>query len=211
MLKFYMFVRSKKFAISFFLILFLPATILPQELPQKLPQELDQESTQDSVPNSSYNSTNNTNSPNTSFYQDPTEIKRDNDPYTSLLLRVIGILVIFSIVAFVVFKIIGNKQKLEMQVGPFKLIYDFPLSINKSLKVIQIVNEFFLLGVSQDNIQLICKLEDKETIDALKLEKDKVLPKGSFFQDVFSKYLNVSKIDPLDMTKKLKSRLKKME
>ena len=73
------------------------------------------------------------------------------------------------------------------------------------------VNDFFLLGVSQENIQLISRIEDKEARDILIMEKNKALPKGTFFQDVFSKYLNIKNSDPLDVTKRLKSRLKKME
>ena len=191
MLKFHVF--GMKFTAIFFLI-FVSVTVLAQD------------NALEPVTN-----TNNTPSPDTSFYQDPTEVKRESDPYFSLLLRVIGILLVFALVAFVTLRIVKSRQKINQEGGPFKLIYDFPISINKSLKVIQIVNEFYLLGVSQDNIQLICKLEDKETIDTLMLEKDKNLPRGTFFQDIFAKHLKLGKIDPLDMTKKLKSRLKKME
>lgn len=155
-----------------------------------------------------------TNFPNTSYYQDPTaQVDRGIEPYANLLWRVIGILAIFSFTAFFVLRFI-RRQQINHGEGPVKLIYDFPLSINRSLKVVQVVNDFYLLGVSQDNIQLICKLEDKETIDTLTLEKDKTMPKSTFFQEIFSNYLkgvNIKKGSPLEITKKLKTRLKKME
>ena len=59
----------------------------------------------------------------TSFYQDPTEVNRNSDPYMSLLLRVIGVLIFFLTVSFIVFKIIKNRQnKISVDGGPIKLI-----------------------------------------------------------------------------------------
>ena len=148
----------------------------------------------------------------TNFYQDPTEepLERQSEPF--LLLRTIFILIAFIALAYGILRFLRSKQNKQIADNPFvKVITDFPLSVNKQLKIIQVVNDFYLLGVSQEQISLIDKLTDKEAIDLLKLEKAKDVSSATFFQDVFSKYVGIKKVAPLSMTKRLRDRIGKMK
>ncbi|MBL8993070.1 MAG: flagellar biosynthetic protein FliO, partial [Spirochaetia bacterium] len=96
------------------------------------------------------------------------------------------------------------------------IVHDFPLNITKSLKIVRVANEYFLLGVSQDNVNLITRIEDKESIDLFKLESSRAVPAKGFFQDLLERYLpkgmgQTIKQSPLDITKNLKERLSKMK
>ena len=146
-----------------------------------------------------------------SFYQDPTKSGEDSISYGYLLLRTILVLVLFIVFAYFILRFLKSRQALRTQENPFiKIITEFPLSINKQIKIIRVVNDFYVLSVTQDQIRLIDKVSDKEAIDRFKLEEGNTVPAATFFSDIFSRYTDMKKTSPLGITQNLKKRLTKM-
>lgn len=151
------------------------------------------------------------------FYTDPTLNRKSEPGYGFLLLRTIFVLALFFGASILIYRFLKNRQYRSPGVdGPISIVHDFPLNITKSLKIVRVANEYFLLGVSQDNVNLITRIEDKESIDLFKLESSRVVPAKGFFQDLLERYLPKGvgqsiKQSPLDITKNLKERLGKMK
>lgn len=151
------------------------------------------------------------------FYSDPTLNRKSEPGYFFLLLRTIFVLGLFFGAAILIYRFLKNRQYRSPGIeGPISIVHDFPLNITKSLKIVRVANEYFLLGVSQDNVNLITRIEDKESIDLFKLEVSRAVPAKGFFQDLLERYLPKGmgqsiKQGPLDITKNLKERLSKMK
>ena len=188
MSKFAMFTCEKKF--QFYFVLYF-SIFLAGGLAEELPSETD------------------TNSVSTSFYQDPTKgTESRGDPYVFLLGRTILVLLAFLVLAYLIRRYLRSRQKhIFKEGGPIQVLYDFPLSINKSLKVVQVVNDYLLLGVTQEHVQLIEKIEDKESIDVFAMEKSKAAPRVAFFRDLFAKHIKIPGESPIEATKRLRSKL----
>ncbi len=157
-----------------------------------------------------------TNATSESFYSDPTQTRSTSSGYGMLLLRTIFILVLFFAAAALIYRFLKNRQPTATQAaGPVAIVHDLPLNITKSLKVIKVVNDYYLIGVTQDQINLITKIEDKEAIQTFDLEQAKAVPQKGGFGEVLEKYIpgagDLFKRSPLDITKGLKDRIKGMK
>lgn len=147
------------------------------------------------------------------LYIDPTVNRRSEPGYGWLLLRTIFVLALFAGAAVLIWRWLKNRKPMGMvQDGPLKVLYEYPLAIGKGLKVIEVGREVFLIAVTQDNVNLISKIEDKESIDAIRLEagRRKAAPRDSF-GDLLAKVLPGAKVggDPLAFTRNLRARLRR--
>ena len=199
-----MFEFYKKFILTIFLLSFLFQSLLSQATSEISPEETVEKQTPTEVVPSD-NGTSSTN-----FYQDPTKNRQDTTSFFGLMFRTLMILVVFAIVAWLILKYIKSRQQADVpEDGPIQVLYDFPLTMNKKLQVIKIVNQYLLLGISGDQIHHLCELTDKETIDQFNLERGKKINSNSFFQDILGNYIKFTRHKPLDNTKALLSRLKR--
>ena len=64
-----------------------------------------------------------------------------------------------------------------------KILYEYDLSGNKRLQIIEIGNRLMVLGLSDSNIQLIAEISDKDSVAEIKLncEKENKTEKPDFF------------------------------
>ncbi|MCT4595593.1 MAG: flagellar biosynthetic protein FliO [Anaeromicrobium sp.] len=70
--------------------------------------------------------------------------------------------------------------------GPFKIIYKFNLGVNKSINIIEILDEYYILAIGKNEINFIEKIS-KEKIDKIKENKE------SFgFKEIFKETINKS-------------------
>ncbi len=138
--------------------------------------------------------------------------------YLFLWFKMFLFLAIFIIGSMIFIKYLKSKNKFKSSKSDYFQIYaELPLEINKKLQIVKIINEFYVLAVGVENVNLIAKIEDKEGIDLLELKGsvDSRL-KSSFFQDVASNYFHQEnnlkrKFNALNITKNLKKRMQKLK
>jgi flagellar protein FliO/FliZ len=87
------------------------------------------------------------------------------------------IVVIYGL--FIFLKRIGNPKTGDT--GLIEVLASQPLSGSRSLHLVQVVNEVYLIGSADGTVSLVSKLEDKETLDRIALhESGRKAPGGSF-------------------------------
>lgn len=99
------------------------------------------------------------------------------------LVRIVLILLIVCAGIYGTVYILKKSTKTNVANDPYlKNIATLMLSTNKSVRVISIGSQAFLVGVTDQAISLISEIEDKELIDAMNLEADRnaSVPSGSF-------------------------------
>ncbi|MBN8218479.1 MAG: flagellar biosynthetic protein FliO [Spirochaetes bacterium] len=150
-------------------------------------------------------------------YIDPTVSRRSEPGYGWLLLRTIFVLALFGGAAALIWRWLKNRKPMGRQEeGPIRILHDYPLAIAKSLKVVEVGKEVFLLSMTQDQIALIARLEDKETIDQFRLEASRVKSGGNAsFGELLLKVLPgmgaKAPKEPLDITRNLREKLRRMK
>jgi len=136
-----------------------------------------------------------------------TPLKFGNVPEISifrLFFKVFITLIIILLFFYIIRKFILKRRKIFTDTSSelFQTLAIYPLSSNKSLQIIEFSDCLYLLAISDNNISLIEKIEDKDKIDTIKLyanmnvsekEKQNFL---NFFVNTFSKkYKKEYKID----------------
>jgi flagellar protein FliO/FliZ len=100
----------------------------------------------------------------------------------------------------------------------FTLLASFALSPNKLLQIIDVAGEVFLISITDQNVNLISKIENKETLDTIRLNFDQE-DKGkiaSNFGDMLAGFLgnkkekDENKDNSSNFIKKQKERLKNL-
>lgn len=94
--------------------------------------------------------------------------------------------------------------------GIVEVILTRQIGMGNFLQIVKVGPAYYLLGLSGDGARLIDKIQDKETLDYIELNKDKLKPKDTKFFD-FLKVLPVGKaLDKMTFLKDQKDRLKKL-
>jgi flagellar biogenesis protein FliO len=91
-----------------------------------------------------------------------------------------------------------------------ELILTKPLGMGAYVQVIKVGNSYYLISLSSNGVKVMDKIEDKETIDFIELNKEKIKPKQTKFFDILSYLPLQKKTDKMDFLKIQKDRLKKM-
>jgi len=133
--------------------------------------------------------------------------------FSSLMIKTFFILIIFSVGLYFIYKYVKNKNIIpnnNNEIISDLATYSFPGK--NSLKIIKVVNSYYLLGVSDSNINLITQIDNKEIIDKINLEHDKeISAKGrSNFKNILGKYFNFSNKSSIEVTKNLKDKIRKL-
>lgn len=146
----------------------------------------------------------------TGFYQDPTvSLNTSRNDYTSLWINLILIMGVFCGSGYLILRYL-KKRNLNHQSSSSQLfspIAEFTLGMNKKLQIIKILNDYYVLTIGQDEVNLLNKVEDKESIDLLTLEANKK-PASNFFEDSFKNYVNAGSWSPTNVTKALKNKVR---
>lgn len=90
--------------------------------------------------------------------------------FFSSLWKFILMLIIVCVLAYIVLKFLKKSQALSFNDDPYlKLAASLKLAPNKSLYIITLKREAFLIAVTEKDVSLISKIEDQELVDALNL------------------------------------------
>ncbi len=89
-----------------------------------------------------------------------------------------------------------------------EIILTRAIGINSYIHIVKIINDYYILSHSNE-IRLIEKITDKEKIDFIELNKDKMKPKGARFIDILGNVPAFKKIDRTGFLKVQKEKLKK--
>jgi flagellar protein FliO/FliZ len=111
--------------------------------------------------------------------------------YPFLVLRTLAVLAVLVIVIYLVFRVfLRNRHKIVSSTQVIKVLATYPLAGNKTIQIVQIADKVLILGITDSNINLISTLEDKETIDKIKLESSKETRGFQSFKDQLLKLIS---------------------
>jgi len=109
-----------------------------------------------------------------------------------------------------------GSQKKNVDNDVIKMLDYKQVSNNKGLYLVEIGTDLLLIGSSDNNLCLIQKIEEKESIDKIKLElSQRTRPGKRSFSDVLAKLFNQERSennvdDTVDFMKKQKERIKNL-
>ena len=117
---------------------------------------------------------------------------------------------------YLVFIYLKNKsKKVSGSSDIIKVLATTPIAANRYISIIEIVEDMYLVSVSDHNINLLSKIEDKETKDQIKMmyinSKNNVVDDS--FKNILNQTLSVFKQpkmkekDPLQTTSEIRERL----
>ncbi|WP_017187655.1 flagellar biosynthetic protein FliO [Alkalibacillus haloalkaliphilus] len=98
--------------------------------------------------------------------QDEQQIGQTNRSLFLDFLRMIAALVLVLALIFVVLKFVQKRTRIYQQTQSLENVGGIALGNNKSAQIVRIGNEYYLLGVG-DNVEMLTKVEDEETIEQL--------------------------------------------
>ncbi|HNQ97539.1 MAG TPA: flagellar biosynthetic protein FliO [Treponemataceae bacterium] len=94
-----------------------------------------------------------------------------------VLLRVVLVLVVVCAAIYAVVYLLKKSTKINAANDPYlKSVASLPLAPNKGLQVITLAGRAFLIGYTDHSINLIGEIDDKELIDAMNLDAERVMP-----------------------------------
>ena len=91
----------------------------------------------------------------------------------STLAYVISLIAVFAIVlvmAYVFARLVGGKLNARMSGQTGKVLENLPLGPNRSVCIVEMAGRVFLLGITDNSINLLTEITDEEEIDRLRSE-----------------------------------------
>lgn len=128
---------------------------------------------------------------------------------------IIGFIVTLVGIYFVFIYIKNKSKKVSGSSDIIKVLATTPVAANRYISIIEIVDDMYLVSVSDHNINLLSKIEDKETKDQIKMMyiNSKNNTVDDSFKNIFNQTLSVFKQpkikekDPLKTTSEIRERL----
>ncbi len=128
------------------------------------------------------------------FTSNLNEKKNTSDTdYLLVWVKLFLFLGLFLLVGFFVTRVIKKKnQSVSQKNDYFEVLGEMMVDMNKKLKIVKVLNNYYVLGISIDGINLISKVESKEDIDLLELKGNigNSYSEGTFFKDLVTNYFN---------------------
>jgi flagellar biogenesis protein FliO len=135
---------------------------------------------------------------------------------TILALGIIGMAIFIIIKLFVK----SPRNLIKNEQGNFiNLLGSIPIAHNKYLQLVEVAEKVLLLGVTENSINILTEIIDKEKIDIIKTNQSKILGENGFpFRFYLGKMLDKFKLekkelslkDKVNFIDKQKNRLKKL-
>ena len=126
--------------------------------------------------------------------------------------KIIFYTAIFGVIAYFVVRLIVSKNALP--VSEDKQLVDIILTksmgMSAYLQIVKIGVAYYLFSLAGDGIKLVDKIDDKETIDFIELNREKLKPKETKFMDILSFFPQGKKVDKIDFMRQQKDKLKKL-
>ncbi|MCK4778388.1 MAG: flagellar biosynthetic protein FliO, partial [Actinomycetia bacterium] len=106
-----------------------------------------------------------------SFYSEySAPVVKDEFSFGSLFFRTIFILLVLIGFFFFIFRYLDKKKLFPGADDTIKLLTTFPISGNKYLQIVNVSGKILLLGITDNSINLLTEITDKEVIDIVKLK-----------------------------------------
>lgn len=118
-----------------------------------------------------------------------------------LFIRMILALAVVAGIVYVIFYFLKRTTRASNDSDPFlRRVSQISLSPGKSVQVVTLQDNAFLIGVSDDSISLIGKIEDKELINAMNLyaDKNQKVSKPRSFREILDMFMPGSSKEPED-------------
>lgn len=128
------------------------------------------------------------------------------------IIKVILYTGIFAALGYFIIKYVLSKSALPAteDVNLVEVIMTKQAGMGSYLQIVKVGPTFYLLSLSGDGLRYIDKIQDKETLDFIELNKDKMKPKQNKFFDFLS-YLPLNKkTDKMEFLKNQKDKLRKL-
>jgi len=140
------------------------------------------------------------------------DTRQFSESYSSLLLRTVIMLAFFIGVIWLLYRFSRRKNTGISDQNIIEDLFTCYLGSSRALKIIRVINEYYLVGVTDANINMIAVISDKESIDKIKLEyNQKPETYNRNFLAVLAGYFpGIIKNSTLEVTRNLKDRLKKI-
>ena len=116
---------------------------------------------------------------------------------------------------FVFIYLKNRSKKISGSSDIIKVLATTPLATNRYVSIIEIVDDLYLVSISDHNINLLSKIEDKETKDQIKMMY--INSKNNIVDDSFKNILNqtlsvfkqpkMKEKDPLQTTSEIREKL----
>lgn len=93
-------------------------------------------------------------------------------PTWKYLLRTVIVLILIAVAIYFImrfFKAKGKIDSVKSDDGYLRRVSSLKLAPNKSIEVITIIDKGYLVGVTDENINLIAEIDDKELIEAMNI------------------------------------------
>ncbi len=90
------------------------------------------------------------------------------------ILKTTIVLIIMILIFLGIWKVYLFKKKIPVRTSQvLQLLYEYPMANGKIMQIVQLNNKLLLLGLSEAGIQLITEINDKNSIDQIKLDCEK--------------------------------------
>ncbi|EKV56995.1 hypothetical protein A966_08149 [Brachyspira hampsonii 30446] len=179
-----------------------------------------QENIQNTMPETNFfnapiDNTNNANEP--AILQDIRNIQNRAEVSNGwMFIRAIIGFIVTLVGIYLVFIYLKNKsKKVSGSSDIIKVLATTPVASNRYISIIEIVDDMYIVSISDHNINLLSKIEDKETKDQIKMMyiNSKNNTVDDSFKNIFNQTLSVFKQpkmkekDPLKTTSEIRERL----
>jgi flagellar biosynthetic protein FliO len=101
------------------------------------------------------------------------EFQTPGIPFTDILTMILVLAFVIALIYGSIWLLRKLSKGIQNTSKTFTLMASFALSPNKLLQIIDVAGEVFLISVTDHNINLISKLDNKETLDQIRLNFDK--------------------------------------
>jgi flagellar biogenesis protein FliO len=123
--------------------------------------------------------------PGEGFAEDDFRPKVEEESYGWLMLKTLLVLGLLAVGFYMFFRFIQQKSGIQLSgQNVVQVLSVVPLGTGKTLHVVDMAGKVFLLGVSENNINLLAEIKDKDEIDRIRLlSSGSASVAGKGFQD----------------------------
>lgn len=107
--------------------------------------------------------------------------KKDSNSIASFFLRTLIVLIILVVIYFFIKFRFSKSVENKLTDKNFSILLKQQISKNISLAVLEFFGSYYIISIGND-INILEKIENQETIDAIKLEAGKEQPKKTFLE-----------------------------
>ncbi len=94
--------------------------------------------------------------------------------FFGMVVKTLVILGVFGFGIYYIFRYISKKQGIAFpSLNIIKIIASVPVGTNRFIQIVEVGNKYYLIGSTDNNIRLLSEIIDKETLDMIKVLKNK--------------------------------------